>query len=45
MRRKGNISHFRRRKASRNKGDISGKLPVANAFKKTMRRLLPYGLG
>ncbi|MGD0115930.1 MAG: 50S ribosomal protein L35 [Dehalococcoidia bacterium] len=44
MRRKGNISHFRRRKANRSKGDISGKLPVDNAFKKTMRKLLPYGL-
>ncbi len=43
MRRKGNISHFRRRKANRSKSDISGKLMVDDSFKKTMRKLLPYG--
>ena len=43
MRRKGNISHFSRRKANRAKGDISGMLEVDKSFKKAMGRLLPYG--
>ena len=44
MRRKGNISHFHRRKASRAKGDMSEMVPVSSASSKQLKRLLPYGL-
>ena len=43
MRRKGNISHLRRRKATRSKGDVSGKIEVGGAFAKTIHAMLPYG--
>jgi len=43
MRRKGNISHLRRRKANRAKGDVSGKIEVSHAAAKALRKLLPYG--
>jgi large subunit ribosomal protein L35 len=43
MRRKGNISHFKRRKANRAKGDISEMVEVSHSMRKQLRRLLPYG--
>lgn len=43
MRRKGNISHLRRNKDTRAKGDVSSKLPVNRAATKALRKLLPYG--
>jgi len=44
MRRKGNISHLRRRKATGAKGDISEMIEVNAAGRKRLRRLMPYGL-
>jgi large subunit ribosomal protein L35 len=43
MRRKGNISHLRRRKATRAKGELSEMVPVHSTGVKRLRRLLPYG--
>ena len=43
MRRKGNISHLRRRKATRAKGDLSNKIEVGGNFAKTIHSMLPYG--
>jgi large subunit ribosomal protein L35 len=43
MRRKGNISHLRRNKATRAKGDLSGKIEVNHSAAKALRKLLPYG--
>ncbi|MDI6856801.1 MAG: 50S ribosomal protein L35 [Dehalococcoidia bacterium] len=43
MRRKGNISHLRRRKATRASGEMSEMLPVHRSAVKRLRRLLPYG--
>jgi large subunit ribosomal protein L35 len=43
MRRKGNISHLRRRKATRAKGEVSEMIPVNPSWAKHLRRLLPYG--
>jgi len=45
MRRKGNISHLRRNKATRAKGDLSGKIEVNHSAAKALRKLLPYGRG
>lgn len=45
MRRKGNISHLRRRKATRAKGELSEMIPVSAASRKQLKRLLPYGRG
>ncbi|MFC1961453.1 50S ribosomal protein L35 [Chloroflexota bacterium] len=44
MRVKGPKSHLRRRKAKRVKGLFDEMIPVHNADKRRMRRLIPYGV-
>lgn len=42
MRRKGNISHLRRRKSAAAKRLIDEMVPVHKTMQKALRRLLPY---
>ncbi len=42
MRRKGNISHLRRRKSAAARRLIDEMVPVHKTMQRTLRRLLPY---
>ncbi len=42
MRRKGNISHLRRRKSASARRLIDEMVPVNRTMRKALRRLLPY---